>query len=164
EFGSGTYRSRSLTATGSNRDDGIWAFGKARPVSGSLGRRVELEKSPRRSASVGGMAVAKSCVSRILMPWYDPKKKVRLRIAGPPNVKPNWFCLRSGLSAEKKFRAFSALFRRYSQADPWKSLAPERVTATNTAPLYRPYSALKLLVWTRNSCSASGEGKLSAVF
>src|SRR5690242_21904592 len=85
------------------------------PVNGSFGWRADAEKSPARSSGVGGTAVLNSCDCRIRVPWYDPNTNVRSRITGPPAVKPNWFCLRSGLSVEKKLRAFNALLRRYSQ-------------------------------------------------
>jgi len=37
---------------------------------------------------------------------------------------------------------------------PWKSLVPERVATLTMPPDARPYSAEKLLLRTRNSCTA----------
>src|SRR5689334_6041063 len=91
--------------------------GNGCPVRGSFGCRADAEKSPARSSGVGGAAVLKSCDCRMRVPWYDPNTNVRSRITGPPAVKPNWFCLRSGLSVEKKLRAFNALFRKYSHKE-----------------------------------------------
>ena len=138
--------------------------GNGCPVCGSLGMRADAEKSPARSSGDGGTAVLKSCDWRIRVPWYEPKTKVRFRISGPPAAKPNWLCFRSGLSTEKKLRAFSALLRRYSQSEPCNWLDPARVATTNRPPPKRPYSALKLLVITLNSWIASGDGRLKRVF
>ena len=41
---------------------------------------------------------------------------------------------------------------------PVTGRVPERMTTLTTAPPTRPYSALKLLVMTLNSATASGEG------
>src|SRR5581483_2481294 len=55
---------------------------------------------------------------------------------------------------EKLFDA-SADTRLYSYADPWKLFVPPRVIRFTTPPSARPYSAVKLLVWTLYSCTAS---------
>src|SRR5690242_8220696 len=91
---------------GSKRETGIMLFGNFWPVSGSLGLTEELEKSPWRSAAVGGRAVASRDVCRTSVPWKEPKKNSLLRMTGPPAVKPYWFCTSVGLVVEKKFRAF----------------------------------------------------------
>ncbi len=68
--------------------------------------------------------------------------------------------LNSGLTPDdglKKPVAFSEVLRLNSHAVPWKSFVPLRNVALMTAPPARPYSALKLLVWTLNSSTASGE-------
>ena len=61
------------------------------------------------------------------------------------------------LDGLKKPVAFSASLRLNSQALPRNWLVPLRIEALTTAPPVRPYSALKLLVWTLNSSTASGE-------
>src|ERR1700751_3053852 len=81
---------------------------------------------------------------------------------GPPIVTPNWlrcsvgFLKTAGLNVNPV--AFRSVLRRNSYKVPCSALVPERVAALMTAPLTRPYCALKLLVITRNSASASGEG------
>ena len=57
----------------------------------------------------------------------------------------------------KKPTAFSASLRLNSQTVPRNWLVPLRIDALTTAPPVRPNSALKLLVWTLNSSTASGE-------
>jgi hypothetical protein len=54
--------------------------------------------------------------------------------------------------------AFKSVLRRNSYSVPCTWLPPERSAAFTTPPPTRPYSALKLLVITRNSSTASGEG------
>src|SRR5262245_46040050 len=53
---------------------------------------------------------------------------------------------------------FSAVLRKNSQASPVMRFAPLRYETLTVAPAARPYSALWLLVTTRNSPTASGEG------
>ena len=88
------------------------------------------------------------------------KKNERSRTIGPPKTPPNWLRLSIGFSPEdglKKPVAFSAVLRLNSHAVPWNWLVPLRKLALMTAPPARPNSALKLLVWTLNSSTASGE-------
>ena len=53
--------------------------------------------------------------------------------------------------------ALREVLRLNSHTVPWNALVPLRNVALMTAPPARPYSALKLLVWTLNSSTASGE-------
>ena len=88
------------------------------------------------------------------------KKNARSRRIGPPNTPPNWLRLSVGLTPDdglKKPVALSAVLRLNSQAVPRNWLVPLRNVALITAPPARPNSALKLLVWTLNSSTASGE-------
>ena len=96
--------------------------------------------------------------------WRNPSKSVKknvwLRTIGPPKTNPYW--LRSNLGFTpvvglKKPTAFSFVLRLNSQAVPRNALVPLRIDALITAPPVRPYSALKLLVWTLNCSTASGE-------
>src|SRR6185436_14223582 len=57
----------------------------------------------------------------------------------------------------KKPVAFSLVLRLNSHAAPRNWLVPLRKVALITAPPARPNSALKLLVWTLNSSTASGD-------
>src|ERR1044071_8087926 len=52
---SGTFSCSTLAATRSNCEVGIVLLGNGWPVVGLLGRLRAAEKSPRRSASVGGL-------------------------------------------------------------------------------------------------------------
>ena len=61
--------------------------------------------------------------SSAAVPGSPTKKNVRSRTIGPPSVPPNWLRRYSGLTALadwKKFRAFSASWRKNSNAVPWK--------------------------------------------
>jgi hypothetical protein len=57
-------------------------------------------------------------------------------------VPPNWFWFSTPrgwpVALKKKLLAFSAVFRRNSNAEPWNSLVPERVTSEMFAPPLRP--------------------------
>ncbi len=88
------------------------------------------------------------------------KKNDRFLTIGPPKTPPYWLRLNFGLTPElglKKPVALSEVLRLNSHTVPWKSLVPLRKVALMTAPPARPNSALKLLVWTLNSSTASGE-------
>src|SRR5207249_6886591 len=97
-------------------------------------------------------------------PSYPPKKKVLSFLTGPPRTPPNWFRWNGGRSAlpspswssrSKIVRESNALFRRNSKSVPCNSLVPLRVTADTTAPVARPYSALKVVATILNSLIAS---------
>ena len=51
----------------------------------------------------------------------------------PPRLAPNWFRPKSGLTCSKWFFAFSTWPRKYSNAFPWNSLAPDFVDHRNQA-------------------------------
>src|SRR5205823_3774344 len=55
----------------------------------------------------------------------------------------------------KKFLASNALFRRDSNAVPWKALLPDLLIALTTPPALLPYSAEYAFVRTENSRIAS---------
>src|SRR3954451_15244797 len=79
---------------------------------------------------------------------------------GPPKTKPYWLRLSFGLTPLDGLKnpvALSASLRLNSQALPRNWLVPLRIDAFTTAPPVRPNSALKLLVWTLNSSTASGD-------
>ncbi len=79
---------------------------------------------------------------------------------GPPKTNPNWLRLSFGLTPElglKNPTAFSPSLRLNSHTLPRNWLEPLFIEALTTAPPVRPNSALKLLVWTLNSSTASGE-------
>src|SRR5437867_12969735 len=118
---------------------------------------------PRLAATVGTTASVVS-LRAWRKPSYPPKKKVLSLWIGPPRTPPNWFRRNGGSSAlpsplwsskSKMVRASSALFRRNSNRVPCNSLVPLRVTAETTAPLARPYSALKVVATILNSLIAS---------
>ena len=133
--------------------------GNAWPVSGSrTAVRVE-EKSPARSAAVSGKAAVDSDPGRTRRLSHEPKMNSLSLRMGPPAVAPNWFWINCGFTdGAKKFRAFSLWLRRNSQAVACRSLVPERVTTLKIDPALRPYSAVKLLLSTLTSRSASGGG------
>src|ERR1700733_14205119 len=91
-------------------------------------------------------------------PSYDPKKNVRSLMIGPPNVAPNWFWFSCGFTVLKYPCAFNTVLRKYSNTSPCSALVPDFVTTLTTDPELRPYSASKVLVITRNSSIASGDG------
>src|SRR5918993_3868890 len=88
------------------------------------------------------------------------KKKARFLRIGPPSVPPNWSRSSSGFPAAglKNPVAFIAVSRKNSHAAPLKRLVPLRYDTLIVPPALRPYSALMLLVTTRNSATASGDG------
>src|SRR5260370_20288403 len=150
---------RILLEMGSKREVGIWLLGTGWPVSGSFTGAGEAEKSRLRSAALRGKAAVARDAGRTRSPSYAPKiNSLSLRM-GPPAAAPNWFWINWGcFEGAKKLRAFRSWFRRNSQRAPWIRLVPERATTFITEPAVRPYSALKLLVSTLTSCSASGGG------
>src|SRR5262249_27766027 len=104
-------------------------------------------RTPCLASAVGTVAlcvVPRPCRN----PSYPPKKKVWSFFNGPPITPPNWFLLNDGGDdpRSKKFRASSALLRRYSNAVPCRTLVPDRVIADVTDPVEWPYSALNELV------------------
>src|SRR5262245_25475681 len=118
---------------------------------------------PRLAATVGTTAIVVS-LRAWRNPSYPPKKKVLSFLIGPPKTPPNWFLRKGGRSAlpspslsskSKIVLESSALFRRNSNKLPCSSLVPLRVTAETTAPVARPYSALKVVATILNSLIAS---------
>src|SRR5207249_6627179 len=68
----------------------------------SMPKNVEPpEKSPMRSLAVGTATESEGMPRRTRRPSYDVKKNVWFFFIGPPNVPPNWFCLKSPLSDSK---------------------------------------------------------------
>src|ERR1017187_10279429 len=89
-FGVGM-RASSFAATGSSRDVGISAFGNGSLFNGSIGLEpMVFEKSPARSAVVGGYAEETTLCAMLFRPWKVPKKKTLFRRMGPPMVPPYW--------------------------------------------------------------------------
>src|SRR4029078_8800422 len=117
------------------------------------------EKSPLNCASVGTYAdpFARFCLT--VVPWYPAKKNTRSFIKGPPMVPPNWFRFSPSPPTAKKSRAFRRPLRKNSNRSPWNLLEPDFVTASTVAPECPPLEASCALVKSRNSCSASGNGK-----
>ena len=89
-----------------------------------------IVRLPRRCGEIAGplerqwaaLPVLKSCDCRMRVPWYEPNTNVRFRITGPPAVKPNWFCFRSGLSGREEIARVQLLVpqifpKRSVQAD-----------------------------------------------
>ena len=62
------------------------------------------------------------------------------------------------MAAAKKSRPFSLPLRKNSKASPWNELVPDLVTALTAAAVRPPSEASCVLVLSRNSCSASGNG------
>ena len=60
--------------------------------------------------------------------------------------------------AANRLIALNRLSRRNSNALPWNTLVPDFVTAFTEAPAFTPFCAVRPLVATWNSCSASGNG------
>src|SRR5437016_9843013 len=75
--------------------------------------------------------------------------------SGPPIAPPNWFRLNGPFSTSKKFRASSALLRRYSNTSPCHWFVPEEVTTLTCPPLRFPYSAPYVCSRTLYSLTAS---------
>ncbi len=79
---------------------------------------------------------------------------------GPPTEAPNWFRRSTSVGSPcrslKYELASSAVLRRNSYTVPCSPFVPVRVTRSTWPPAVRPYSALALLVMTRNSWRASG--------
>src|SRR5260370_835077 len=89
-FAAGMYVFKILRAVGSKRPIGIIPFPNGAPLfCGSVGLVLDCEKSPVRSSAVGTMALLKKLLVIWRSPEYVPKKKVLLRITGPPMVPPN---------------------------------------------------------------------------
>src|SRR5260370_21820445 len=86
----GMYLFKILRAVGSKRSIGIIPFPNGEPLFfGSVGLIFDCEKSPGRSTAVGTMALLKKLLVIWRSPEYVPKKKVLLRITGPPMLPPN---------------------------------------------------------------------------
>src|SRR5436190_14524988 len=101
---------------------------------------AEAERSPLLCAGVG-IVVNCGPPERIRVLCQSPKMKSLSRLTGPPKDPPNWLKLYFGLSGAKKLRASRALFRTYSNKEPWKLFVP-LLTFVITTPLsVRPYSA-----------------------
>src|SRR5205823_3528102 len=115
---------------------------------------------PASCAAVGSVENAVAFLS-CRKPSKSPKKNARFCTIGPPSVPPYWLRRSGGFdpSAGLKYvSAFSAVSRKNSQPSPWIWLVPLRYATLTVAPAARPYSALWLLVTTRNSLTASGGG------
>src|SRR6266851_3689667 len=90
EFAAGMYLFRILRAVESNFDIGIIPFENGAILFvGSVGLILDCEKSPIRSSAVGTTAPLKKLLVIWRSPEYVPKKKVLLRITGPPKLPPN---------------------------------------------------------------------------
>src|SRR5215475_430963 len=78
---------------------------------------------------------------------------------GPPTEYPNWlrvyFPFGIPLALLSKSFEVSAETRLNSYRVPCRLLVPDLVTTLTTPPEALPYSAVKLLVVTLNSCTAS---------
>src|SRR5215467_13787880 len=73
---------------------------------------------------------------------------------GPPRFAPNWLRRNGDCGAGgrlKKFRESRDVSRKYSNASPCTSFAPDRVAMFTIAPELRPYSALNVELSTLNS-------------
>src|SRR6476620_3852727 len=81
---------------------------------------------------------------------------------GAPPLAPNWLNRNGGRTSPERFAnqslAFSLSFRRKSYSEKCRSLVPDFVITLKTPPAARPYSALKALVSTLNSCTESTLG------
>ena len=79
---------------------------------------------------------------------------MRSLATGPPSTPPNWFRRYSGVigfADANRLRAFSASWRRNSNAVPCTTLLPAFVVRFTTPPLNRPNSAGGLLLSILNS-------------
>ena len=132
-------------------------------LTGFLSCVLSAVKLPARCASVGTTVWLEPASARSHSRWYDPNQNILLRMTGPPALAPAWFCFWSGFRVWKKLRALSAELRWNSHAVPWNSLVPAFVTMLTWLPAVCPYSAEKLWVWIRISCTASGGGGLKPV-
>src|ERR1700682_3284012 len=89
------------------------------------------------------------------------KKNNLFLITGPPRANPKLLRVNPPLGVIGVVALFwnvladRAATRLYSYAEPWNVLLPDLVTRLTTPPLARPYSAVKLLVSTLNSCTES---------
>src|SRR5882762_2192451 len=89
-FAAGMYLFKILRAVVSKRPIGmIPPPNGAALFSGSVGLILDCEKSPVRSRAVGTIALLKKLLVIWRSPEYVPKKKVLLRITGPPMLPPN---------------------------------------------------------------------------
>ena len=131
----------TLTDAGSNRDTGIWLFGKKPPL-GSRSGVVMLLKSPFRMAGVGTNPTSVEPTLFSFVPCQPAKKNTLLRMIGPPAKPPYCLRFRKSFVGEKKFFALNVLSRRPTNRPPWKLLVPDRVTAFTTAPALAPWAAL----------------------
>lgn len=105
-------------------------------------------------------SVETNALGNLARPLIIGKKKSFSFLMGPPPAAPNWFRMKTGFwlfsHGSKNPVALSDVLRgtpRPSRGTGWSRCAPRR---SITAPPARPYSALKLLVSSRNSCTASG--------
>src|SRR5260370_35368003 len=87
---------------------------------------------------------------------------------GAPSDPPNWLNLNGGRALPARFAnqslALSLSLRRNSYSVACGSLVPDLVMTLKIPPDARPYSALKLLVSTLNSSTASGLALITGWF
>src|SRR4051794_32277290 len=102
--------------------------GKGVPFAGSTNCFGIAEKSP---LSISGVAVLETFadgLDRSFVPCQERKKNVLSFLTGPPTEKPYWFRFNPSSLLAKKLRPFIELFRRNSNAVPWRLFVPPRVT------------------------------------
>ena len=100
-------------------------------------------------ASVGSRNALSEAVLRKRSHWAVPKKNSLFLTAGPPKENPKVLFTSTGFlsmlpagALSLALMAFRAELRNRSQAAPWKSLVPPRVTTLVTDPPPLPNSAL----------------------
>ena len=90
------------------------------------------------------------------------ERNVLFLMIGPPNVPPNWFWRRLGLTVPerlaKKFVVPNLSLRINSKRLPCRSLEPNLMETSTFGPMRNPYSADRLFVTTLNWPTASMEG------
>ena len=102
------------------------------------------EKSPILSSLVGSDFRAGSESRRMYLYSCPAKMNSFFLMIGPLKFHPKLLKRSLPFTGEKKSRASSLSFRKYSKTPPWYLFPPLLVTTLIAAPEFRPYSAEKL--------------------